>query len=258
MSRISPAERRSDAIQPRGVRTRVLSLALLLALAVVGTGQAQPATDFCETAPPAASGFWERVDVRGLAHLYCLDAPAAARLLEGAHVTSYPAFYGAVPAAWLGAWMLRDEHDFTDAYRLTLTQVTTFGATVGLKRLVGRPRPFVTRPIPPRTDRSPEVLGRFESFPSGHASLSVALATSWSLSHPQWYVVAPSAAWAGAVAVSRLYLGVHYPSDVIVGGLLGAGIATGVHLLRDALTPEALRPSASAEAPPPVTVRVRF
>jgi membrane-associated phospholipid phosphatase len=61
------------------------------------------------------------------------------------------------------------------------------------------------------------------SFPSGHTSDAFALATSLSLNYRKWYVIIPSYTWASAVAYSRLHLGVHYPSDVFAGALIGAG-----------------------------------
>ena len=63
------------------------------------------------------------------------------------------------------------------------------------------------------------------SFPSGHTSSAFATATSLSLAYPEWYVIVPSFAYAGTVAYSRMHLGVHYPSDVAAGALIGAGCA---------------------------------
>ena len=63
------------------------------------------------------------------------------------------------------------------------------------------------------------------SFPSGHTSFAFATATSLSIKYPRWYVIAPSYLWAGAVGYSRMNLGVHYPSDVLAGAMLGAGSA---------------------------------
>jgi undecaprenyl-diphosphatase len=58
------------------------------------------------------------------------------------------------------------------------------------------------------------------SFPSGHAAGSFAFAAFVAVRAPRW---APLAfAWAGVVAWSRCVLGVHYPSDVLAGALLGA------------------------------------
>jgi len=191
------------------------------------------------------------LDRRGLQVLYCAGAPVVTRPLIFAHRSSYPVFYTAVPTAWLGAWIVRGTDDFSDAYRLTLTQGATYLTVIGLKGLFKRPRPFMS--IPSLSSRSSHygrtiADGQFASLPSGHAALSVALATSWSLSHPYWYVIAPSALWAGAVSLSRLHLGVHYPSDILLGAVLGVGIATGIHLLRDSITPSRLKPAESGDS----------
>jgi membrane-associated phospholipid phosphatase len=63
------------------------------------------------------------------------------------------------------------------------------------------------------------------SFPSAHTSAAFATATSLSMTYPKWYVIAPSFLWAGAVGYSRMYLGVHYPTDVLAGAIVGSGSA---------------------------------
>lgn len=68
-------------------------------------------------------------------------------------------------------------------------------------------------------------VGGGPSFPSGHTSAAFAVATSVSISYPKWYVIAPCYLWAGTVGVSRIALGVHYPSDVWAGALVGAASA---------------------------------
>src|SRR5206468_11069134 len=70
-----------------------------------------------------------------------------------------------------------------------------------------------------RTRPSGERKSSNSSFPSGHASLAAAMACVASRRHPRlgplmWLLVA----WIG---VSRVVLGVHYPSDVLAGVLLG-------------------------------------
>ena len=96
--------------------------------------------------------------------------------------------------------------------------VASSGITYVMKRAINRPRPFVTYPdIQKLTD------GGSPSFPSGHTSIAFAAATSLSLEYPKWYVIVPSCAWAGTVGYSRMHLGVHYPSDVLAGAVVGAG-----------------------------------
>jgi undecaprenyl-diphosphatase len=88
------------------------------------------------------------------------------------------------------------------------------------KYSIKRSRPFETYPFIEK-----ESAGGSPSFPSGHTSEAFALATSVSLTYPKWYIIAPSFLWAGAVGYSRMDLGVHYPSDVLAGAILGAGCA---------------------------------
>jgi membrane-associated phospholipid phosphatase len=92
--------------------------------------------------------------------------------------------------------------------------------TTALKHTIKRDRPFETYPD---IDQAASSLGK--SFPSGHTSLAFATATSLSMAYPKWYVIAPSFVWAGAVGYSRMHLGVHYPTDVFAGAIIGSGSA---------------------------------
>jgi undecaprenyl-diphosphatase len=101
--------------------------------------------------------------------------------------------------------------------------IINLGVTAGLKYLVKRKRPFTTyKGIIINKSGSPCLD---PSFPSGHTSTSFMLATSLSLAYPKWYVIAPAYLYAGTVAYSRMDLGVHYPSDVLTGALIGSGSA---------------------------------
>jgi len=66
-------------------------------------------------------------------------------------------------------------------------------------------------------------------FVSGHAANSFALATFISLLFRRNWVTLGMLFWAAIVSYSRIYLGVHYPGDVIGGAVLGALLAMGVY-----------------------------
>ena len=94
--------------------------------------------------------------------------------------------------------------------------------TEGVKIIVNRQRPYITYPT---------VIHPYEtsetglSFPSAHTSLAFNTAATVSLRFHKWYITVPAYLWAGTVGYSRLYLGEHYPSDVLAGAAIGVGSA---------------------------------
>ena len=140
-------------------------------------------------------------------------------------------------SAYLGHDSLRRRQALSVAASVAATAVLT----TLLKYAVHRPRPFVTYP-----DIQPLAEGGGPSFPSGHTSTAFGFATALSLNYPRWYVIAPALVWAGSVGYSRLHLGVHYPSDVVTGAVLGAGTAFLNYKLNRYLARRYARPSRSS------------
>jgi membrane-associated phospholipid phosphatase len=102
--------------------------------------------------------------------------------------------------------------------------VADWSAT-GIKAAVDRARP-------PASYAEPKALVHVphdHSFPSGHAATSFAAATMLTFAFPR---LAPAFfLLAAAIAFSRVYVGVHYPLDVIGGAALGVLVATALRLL---------------------------
>jgi undecaprenyl-diphosphatase len=93
-----------------------------------------------------------------------------------------------------------------------------------VSHLVNRPRPFVAHP------GAVHVLLQHASdsgFPSDHATAAFAIGAALFLRHRRWGLVTLVAA--AVLAVGRVAVGVHYPSDVLAGAVLGSLAALALH-----------------------------
>lgn len=128
---------------------------------------------------------------------------------------------GVPTAMGIYALIQKDEPLLKDAIYIGTTVIEAVGITYGLKFTCDRQRPFMKYPdliYPIDPEDSP-------SFPSAHTAAAFSLATSLSITYPKWHVIVPSALWACGVGFARINQGVHYPSDVLTGAVIGVGCA---------------------------------
>lgn len=128
----------------------------------------------------------------------------------------------ALPVGVFTAGLIKhDKKMQKDAAYIAGGWITSAIITQTTKRVLDRKRPFEEYAF--IIKRDDESGGR--SFPSGHTSSAFSTATSLSLYYPKWYVIAPAYLYAASVGWARMYQGVHYPTDVLGGAIVGAASA---------------------------------
>jgi len=141
------------------------------------------------------------------------------KLFRGFSNSATPVDIAAPASIILIGFINKDDATKREGYRAGANFLLTSALTVGLKYSINRKRPFVSYPD---LFHKKSAAGSY-SFPSGHTSTAFATATSLTLATKKWYVAVPAYAWASGVAYSRMYLGVHYPSDILGGMVIGIG-----------------------------------
>jgi undecaprenyl-diphosphatase len=121
----------------------------------------------------------------------------------------------------LGGLVWSGGHDPVRAVLSALVAaVITRGVNEGIGRLFFRERPFVQEEFVPLLEHEPT-----SSFPSNHAACGFALAVA------VWWLVPGAGSllvlFACVLAFSRVYVGVHYPADVLIGAGVGSLVAYG-------------------------------
>ena len=120
---------------------------------------------------------------------------------------------------------------------VVLTAITTFAADAlafGVKDLTSRTRPFVAHP-----QIHPLYVVHSSSFPAGHAATAFAGAVLLTAVVPRLWPA--FFALAALIGFSRIYDGVHYPTDVVAGAVLGAAVGGLAALALRASSPQLRR-----------------
>ena len=199
---------RADNQDRRRDRRRRLGLAGLCALAVAGLGEA------------ARRGWLDRADEAALVWLAARRTPGWEHFFRG--VTALGTYEVLVVLALGAAVALAIARRGRTAAAIVVVALGGAAWSSGLKRLYDRARPKVVAAL---SGADPW------SFPSGHAIAAAVFFTMLALvvtalgagRGVRRFVTGYAAAGVALVALSRLYLGVHYPSDVIAGACVGAG-----------------------------------
>ncbi len=153
-------------------------------------------------------------------------------------------FLASAVLAVAGGWLARTARDggvrermrqlSADACYVFVAVAASGSAAQVLKHAVGRVRPSHALGLGPFLFHPFSAGNAFASFPSGHATSAFAAAVTLGLVTPRTRPVA----FALAVAVSRVALGEHYPSDVVAGAALGATVSMALSRSRQSLTPD--------------------
>jgi membrane-associated phospholipid phosphatase len=106
------------------------------------------------------------------------------------------------------------------AQKMFFVTICSTGLNGIIKNIAKVPRPFDKGVVPVRQETATGF-----SFPSGHTQSFSTWSTLFAIQLKKKWLTAIVAVLIALVAFSRLYLGVHYPSDVVVGAALGVGMA---------------------------------
>ena len=177
--------------------------------------------------------FSQNIDIRLLRYINSPEALPSDGLFRFVSNSEVYVALGVPAGLAVGGFIKGDNEVIRNAAVMLVSAAVTAGITEALKYSINRDRPFVTYP-----DILKKSSAGSPSFPSGHTSSAFAAATSISLSYPKWYIIAPSYLWAGTVGYSRMDLGVHYPSDVLAGAVIGSGCAYLTYKINQMLNPK--------------------
>lgn len=170
---------------------------------------------FAALAVTAAQGDPGALDVMTLQTLHGFASPALDQAMIA--VSFLGSIWFLFPAVVLATLAISRKIGRPQAWFFALAAAGARLANLGVKVFFARPRPSLWASVAPE--------GEF-SFPSGHAMCSMAiwLALLIVLAPTKWRRLAlfGGAAYVVLIGLSRLYLGVHYPSDVAAGWLAGA------------------------------------
>ncbi len=159
------------------------------------------------------------LDYKILKSINASEMPLWDKTMKGVSFSVYPVMPISVVGIFCQGYFNKDDVMMRNGYKSAITIGLALATTSGLKYAFNRPRPFVQYP---NDIIQRDKVGPY-SFPSGHTTAAFATATAVSLSYKKWYVTLPSYAYASFVGYSRMRLGVHYPSDVLGGMVIGIG-----------------------------------
>lgn len=108
--------------------------------------------------------------------------------------------------------------------QIGMTLIISQTITYSLKALLGRDRPYDIL----KNLNTFDIILKDHSFPSGHTSASFAIATAIAFNMPEIAIIVYLIAL--TIGISRIYLGVHYPTDVVAGIVVGIGSAVISHV----------------------------
>ena len=181
----------------------------------------------CFQFPAGAQAQWELDMVRNINPVNPDNA-----FLKGLTSSAEPIAV-AVPAGMLVVSLINHDKKLRhQGFEVMGSLIVATATTQIIKRLVNRPRPYETY-----AEIYPDVYESGRSFPSGHTTTAFSTAASLTLATKKWYIAVPAFVWATGVGYSRIYLGQHYPSDVMMGALVGTASGFAAHWLMKKISP---------------------